>query len=91
MSAKELKDAEVLFAQAAEVAATLAFSDGSTLLREVQVGRYNQLLCVCVCVCVREREREREKLRNQRRKESKHSELVEGVKGDDFVVDLITA
>ena len=52
MSAKELKDAEVLFAQAAEVAATLAFSDGSTLLREVQVGRYNQLLCVCVCVCV---------------------------------------
>jgi len=60
MSAKELKDAEVLFAQAAEVAATLAFSDGSTLLREVQVGRYNQLLCVCVCVCVCERERERE-------------------------------
>ena len=66
MSAKELKDAEVLFAQAAEVAATLAFSDGSTLLREVQVGRYNQLLCVCVCERERERERETKKPKKER-------------------------
>ena len=64
MNAKELKDTEVLLSQATEVAATLVFSDGSTQLREVQVGRYNQLLysfvCVCVCVCVCKRERERE-------------------------------
>ena len=53
MNAKELKDTEALFSQAAEVAATLVFSDGSTQLREVQVGLLYSCVCVCVCcVCV---------------------------------------
>lgn len=47
MGVQELKQLEKLLSQAAEVAATLMFSDGSTQLRETQVALYTGTSELC--------------------------------------------